>query len=428
MRTLHIIGLALSFNLCLGQNIIDSYLLPHNNNMLLRGDSSDGLYKPRDLDIPNDPSRANELWVINENSAMFDFTNGGSTVTYYNYGTDTQWADYRKDAYSAHFMHTASAIAFSGNGGVANTLDTQDANGNPNGYFSGCTLWDSDTSVYARVNQDGPLLGSHWDMIHQSPYSVGIAGGGDNVYWLFDGYHNTIAKYDFNEPHPDHEHGGENHYDGVVMRYDEIQVQRVPGLSSHMEIDQESGWLYVCDTGNQRVLRLNTSSGEVGQSLTTYGESLAGYYSMINAEYEVVISDSLVQPTGLDIYNERLLVSDYSTGDIAIYNIENNNVDRLGKIQTGLEDDIIGIKVDANGSIWIVCKNSNELYQLTTGLMGDVNSDLDISMIDSELLSLHIIGHYDIQSEEYLSADLNFDYSVNIFDLLMLIDLVNNTL
>ena len=303
MKTLDIIGLALSLNLCLGQNIIDSYLLPHNNNMLLKGDSSDGLYKPRDLDIPNDPSRANELWVINENSAMFDFTNGGSTVTYYNYGTDTQWPDYRKDAYSAHFMHTASAIAFSGNGGFANTLDTQDANGNPNGYFSGCTLWDSDTSIYARVNQNGPLLGSHWDMIHQSPYSVGIAGGGDNVYWLFDGYHNTIAKYDFNEPHPDHEHGGENHYDGVVMRYDEIQVQRVSGLSSHMEIDQESGWLYVCDTGNQRVLRLNTLSGEVGENLTTYGENLAGYYSMINAEFEVVISDSLVQPTGLDIYN-----------------------------------------------------------------------------------------------------------------------------
>ena len=427
MRTLSKIGIALSINLCLSQNIIDSYLLPNNNNMLLRGDSSDGLYKPRDLDIPNDPTRANELWIINENSAMFDFTNGGSTVTYYNYGTDNQWADYRKDAFSAHFMHTASAIAFSGNGGVANTLDTQDANSNPNGYFSGCTLWDSDTSIYARVNQNGPLLGSHWDMIHQSPFSVGIAGGGNNVYWLFDGYHNTIAKYDFNETHPDHEHGGENHYDGVVMRYDEIQVQRVPGLSSHMEIDQESGWLYLCDTGNQRVLRLNTSSGEVGESLTTYGESLAGYYSMINAEFEVVASDSLLQPTGLDIYNERLLVSDYSTGDIAIYNIENNNVDRLGKIQTGLENDIMGIKVDADGSIWIVCKNSHELYQLTTGLMGDVNSDLDISMIDSELLSLHIIGHYNIQNEEYLSSDLNFDYSINIFDLLMLIDLVNNT-
>ena len=149
---------------------------------------------------------------------------------------------------------------------------------------------------------------------------------------------------------------------------------------------------------------------------------------MINAEFEVVISDSLEHPTGLDIYNERLLVSDYSTGDITIYNIENNNVDRLGKIQTGLENDIMAIKVDANGSIWIVCKNSHELHQLLTGLMGDVNSDLDISIIDSELLSLHIIGHYEIQNEEYLSADLNFDYSINIFDLLILIDLVNDNI
>ena len=416
------------FNLGLSQNIIDSYLVYHNNTIILRGDSLDGLFKPRDLDIPNDISRGNELWVINENSAYFDFTNGGSTVTYYNYGTNSQWSDYRKDAYSAHFMHTASAIAFSGNGGFANTLDTQDANGNPNGYFSGCTLWDSDTSTYARVNQSGPLLGSHWDMIHQSPYSVGIAGEGDNVYWLFDGYHNTIVKYDFNEPHPDHEHGGENHYDGVVMRYDEIQVQRVPELSSHMEIDQETGWLYVCDTGNQRVIRLNTLSGEVGETLNPYGESLAGYFSMINAEFEVVITDSLFQPTGLDIYNERLLVADYFNGEIIIYKLENNSVDRLGKIQTGLQNEIMGIKVDNSGSIWIVCKNSHELYQLSTGFMGDVNGDLDVNTIDSELLGLHIIGTYEFIGEEYASADLNFDESINIFDLLMLLDLINNNI
>ena len=416
------------FNLGLSQNIIDSYLVYHNNTIILRGDSLDGLFKPRDLDIPNDISRGNELWVINENSAYFDFTNGGSTVTYYNYGTNSQWSDYRKDAYSAHFMHTASAIAFSGNGGFANTLDTQDANGNPNGYFSGCTLWDSDTSIYARVNQSGPLLGSHWDMIHQSPYSAGIAGDGDNVYWLFDGYHNTIVKYDFNEPHLDHEHGGENHYDGVVMRYDEIQVQRVPELSSHMEIDQETGWLYVCDTGNQRVIRLNTLSGEVGETLNPYGESLAGYFSMINAEFEVAINDSLFQPTGLDIYNERLLVADYFNGDIIIYNLESNSVDRLGKIETGLQNEIMGIKVDNSGSIWIVCKNSHELYQLSTGFMGDVNGDLDVNTIDSELLGLHIIGTYEVIGEEYASADLNFDESINIFDLLMLLDLINNNI
>ena len=80
---------------------------------------------------------------------------------------------------------------------LRNTLDVQDANGNPNGFFSGATLWEADTSIYARINQEGPELGSHWDMLHQSPFSIGIAAEADNIYWLFDGFHNTIVKYDF---------------------------------------------------------------------------------------------------------------------------------------------------------------------------------------------------------------------------------------
>ena len=58
-------------------------------------------------------------------------------------------------------------------------------------------------------------------MIHQSPYSIGIAGEVDNIYWLFDGYHSTIVKYDFQEPH---EHGGDNHYDGLVYRHDDVRL------------------------------------------------------------------------------------------------------------------------------------------------------------------------------------------------------------
>ena len=60
--------------------------------------------------------------------------------------------------------------------------------------------------------------------------------------------------------------------------------------------------------------------------------------------------------------------------------------------------------------------------------MGDVNGDLDVNTIDSELLGLHIIGTYEVIGEEYASADLNFDESINIFDLLMLIDLINNNI
>ena len=389
----------------------------------ISGSETDGLNNPRDLDFNTYRSDMNELWVINENSATFDSNFGGSTVTFYNVGTDSQWTDYRKDSYSGHFMHTASAIAFSDNGGFANTLDIQDANGNPSGYFSGCSLWESDTSVYARVNQNGPELGSHWDMLHQSPFSVGIAAETANIYWLFDGFHNTIAKYNFQEPHSDHEHGGEDHSDGLVYRYDEVVVERVSGLSSHMVIDQGTDLLYVCDTGNNRIIRMNINSGSINYSLTPYGENIEGYYSMHNAEYETVVDSGLINPTGIDIYNNYLLVSDYSNGEIIIYNIEQqNNFQEIQRIQTNLSNDVMGIKVGPDGSIWYVCTNSSRLYQILPPLNGDLNGDNDITLADLMILLSHLVNASSLNQDYYSIADTNSDSMIDIYDLIHIID------
>ena len=87
-----------SFAQSLFNKVIDSPFFILN----LSGTSADGLYKPRDLDFHTDSSRPNELWVINENSAVFDPNFGGSTVTYYNAGSDSQWVDYRKDSTQCH--------------------------------------------------------------------------------------------------------------------------------------------------------------------------------------------------------------------------------------------------------------------------------------------------------------------------------------
>ena len=389
----------------------------------LAGSETDGINNPRDLDFHTDQNRSNELWVINENSATFDPNFGGSTVTYYYAGSENQWADYRKDSYSGHFMNTASAIAFSNNGGFANTLDVQDANGNENGYFSGCTLWDSDTSIYARVNQNGPELGSHWDMLHQSPYSVGIASETDNIYWLFDGYHNTIAKYNFQEPHSDHEHGGEDHSDGIIYRFDEIEVERVSGLSSHMVMDQSLGMLYICDTGNQRILKMNTNSGSISYNLTPYGENIEGYYSMSGVEYETIIDSGLVLPTGIDLIENYLLVSDYSSGEIIVYDIsQNDNIQELKRLQTNMVNDVMGIKVGPDGSIWYVCTNSNQLYQMLPPISGDLNGDNSITLADLVIMLSHIVNSNTLSEDYHPLADVNSDINIDIFDLIFVID------
>ena len=417
--------LALIFIICSihSQSLLQKVINSPFTVSVVQGTESDGLFKPRDLDFHTLPNRTNELWVINENSASFDLNFGGSTVTYYNAGLDNQWADYRKDSYSGHFMHTASAISFSDNGGFANTLDVQDANGNPNGYFSGCTLWDSDTSVYARINQNGPLLGSHWDMVHQSPFSVGIAAETENIYWLFDGYHSTVAKYNFQEPHPDHEHGGEDHSDGVVYRYDEIEIERVNGLSSHMVLDNENGHLYICDTGNQRIIKMNTNTGSINYSLTPYGENIEGYYSMIGAQYETIIDSGLVLPTGIDIFENYLLVSDYSNGDIVFYDLEQLGINQeLKRLKTDRENDLMSIKVGPDGTIWYVGTNTNELVQIVPPINGDLNGDSALTLADMVLILSHIVGSNLLEAEYEFIADINSDNQIDIYDLLLIID------
>ena len=423
MRYLYIFWIIIIFNTSIAQNHFQKLINSPFVITSLSGTQTDGLYAPRDLDFHTDPDRANELWVINENSATFDPNFGGSTVTYYSAGTDSQWADYRKDSYSAHFMHTASAIAFSDNGGFANTLDVQDANGNPNGYFSGCTLWEADTSIYARVNQNGPELGSHWDMLHQSPFSIGIAAETENIYWLFDGYHNTIAKYNFQEPHPDHEHGGEDHSAGLIYRYDEIVVDRVAGLSSHMVMDQESDLLYICDTGNQRILRMNTNSGVIDYELTPYGENIEGYYSMADAEYETIIDSGFVSPTGIDLYENYLLVSDYSNGHIIIYDLEDDTgIQETARLQTGMSEDVMGIKAGPDGSIWFVCTNSSKLYQMLPPMDGDLNGDNSLTLADLIMLLSHIVGSSLLEQEYHSLADIDSNGDIDIFDLILIID------
>ena len=402
------------------QNIIDAYLIG-NYTTTLMGTQAQGLILPRDLDFHKDVERQNELWVINENN-LDGRNHGGSTVTYYDAGQETQWTEYRRDSYSGHFMHTASAIAMSENGTFGNTLDCQDAN-DSDGYFTGPVLWDSDTSVYARVNQNGPLLGSHLDMIHQTPYGEGIASAGENVYWVFDGFHYAIVKYDFVQPHIA---GGDDHSDGKVWRHSEVIVQRSPGLSSHMEFDPASGWLYIADTGNERIIKMDPNSGTVTGNLNPYGETLAGYYNMSGTDWDVVADTGLIKPTGLDIYDGRLLISDYSNGDIIVYDITQDPVVELGRIETGISNQIMGLKVGPEGEIWFVCYTAHELYQLTTLLMGDVNGDGSYTTLDFILCVQYIMGLIDLEEDEIYRSDLNFDGKINLFDVLHIVDVVAN--
>ena len=108
----------------------------------------------------------------------------------------------------------------------------------------GPTLWPSSLDHFAMENQDNAngLLGSHIDMNHESPYGVGIAHDSGNSYWYNDGYYGELVYYDFQI---DHDTGADDHSDGIVRRYSEIQMNHYYGVPGHMILDKDTGILYL---------------------------------------------------------------------------------------------------------------------------------------------------------------------------------------
>ncbi len=292
---------------------------------------------PQDLDFH--PTRTNEIWIVNKGTEA----TGGTNVIISNAGETNQSSIFLQDGNAWHFMSLPSALAFSTNGNWANSANVLDAN-HSGGRFTGPALWSSDMAIFAQPSGGN---GSHLDMVHQSPYTMGIAAEKDNVFWVFDGYYENIIRYDFAQ---DHGPGNDYHEDALLRRYSEVKVKRDPNVPSHLVLDDAKKWLYIIDGGNKRILRLDINTGSVVLTLPPIDENLAEYSKMGGATWEIFTDINLQKPCGIDIVENRLFVTDYATGEIICYDV--NTKSELGRLQTG-KPGIAGIKV-YNHKVWFV--------------------------------------------------------------------------
>jgi hypothetical protein len=150
-----------------------------------------------------------------------------------------------------------------------------------------------------------------------------------------------------------------------------VQCEPTYHVVSHLVLEKESGILYIVDTGNERILTLNTHTGSFQNNLTPY-ESVAEYSNFSSATWSVFADSGLVTPSGIDLFNDRLLVSDYATGDIIVYDLA--TADELGRIVTGTPG-IMGIKVGPDGKIWYVNATTNEVIRLDMINTGIVSTE-----------------------------------------------------
>jgi DNA-binding beta-propeller fold protein YncE len=331
--------------------------------------SADGLYVPRDLEF--NPYVDGEIWVVNR---------ADDSVTILSDAMGDPSSRHVIDPYALHFMEEVSSIAF----GEATfgpsdyptfatcqeSQNTYNGQGPPNS-FMGPTLWSSDPDVFGFSNPDAVAyvselygfyadLGSHLDMLHESPDCMGIAWEDGNAYWVFDGYYGSIVRYDFLE-----DHGvGYDYHDGTAARYVTGEINRVAGVPSHLVLDHSTGFLYIADTGSASIKVLDTTSGTRGANMPTW-EPATEQWEMLDADIWTLVDGEaygLEQPSGIALVDGLILVTDHATGIVHAFDQDGAQVDWF---DTGRgAGALMGIEAAGLDDIWLVDADADEVFRL----------------------------------------------------------------
>ena len=277
-----------------------------------------GLWEPRDIAFS--PAADHQLWVLNSDSAM---------VIISATGTPEQSHVRKRDA-SMATAHETDEITQS-----FTPID-----------FMGPSLWPLDAELYNGGHA------SHIDMLHNSPNAVGIAWDSGNAYWVFDGFHRSLTFYDFAA---DHGPGGDDHSDGIILRYVEGQVGYVDGVASHLELDHASGLLYAADTGNNRVAVLDTRSGARGEILEPNYDD-ADMFHMTSAPLSTLVDGAaygMVQPSGLALRGGLVYVTDRALSIVHAFDLGGMQVDWLDLSSQITPGALGAVELDAEGRLYV---------------------------------------------------------------------------
>ena len=315
--------------------------------IVVLADESGVLDTPRDLGL--DPSEPNTLYLVNRNTSVVRIDDLGGAA---------QRSELLAGPGSNHFLAHPSAIAFGAPGTFA-TAPEEDQETQPGDPldFMGPSLWTTDRAIF------NAGTASHLDMLHNSPNAAGIAWEGGNAYWVFDGMHAALTRYDFAE---DHGPAGVDHSDGIVTRHVEGQVAYRPRVPSHMEwVD---GLLYVADTGNNRVAVLDPTTAAFAHPIgPNYDSSIQS--AMTGSTLTTLIAGATIErmtaPSGLAIDGDILFVGDNESARIWGFDrVTGGLIDWLDLDAMIAPGGLMGIEVDANGRLLVVDARGNRLLRI----------------------------------------------------------------
>jgi hypothetical protein len=324
-------------------------------------------------DLAFHPDRPQELWVLHrqpQSSEPCDSVHAtqagcdalaGDVTVITNPGASQTSTTY-EDPNAWHFMRRPTAFAFGSNGFFASVAEARTGNYQDDPYdYIGPTLWTSDLHGGAEnCHDDGDGCfgemppganknGGHLDMLHDSPYGMGVAHEVDNVYWVFNGKLGSLDRYDFKHHHGP---GNDDHSDAVLHRYATGQLSRVANVPGHMVYDHETAMLYVADTGNGRVVRVNTKSGTKGNPDWSNNDGIERVAFEGVEMDDIVPPGLLLTPSGLALHEGVLYVTCHTTSRVFAFDLE-------GKLLNALDTDLpagtlAGITMGPDGRVYLV--------------------------------------------------------------------------
>ena len=321
------------------------------------------LNKPTGISFRKDTGSTDELWVVNNaNDYVTKIKKPGLAGQVVESKIDAQGA-------SSHFMHYSMGIAMGSNNawGVCGENDRND-------HFMGPSLFSADfNAVFGKVASPNMGLGSHLDMLHNSPFCMGITHVSANKFWIFNGHYGSLDLTDFAV---DHGPGQDDHSDGRILRYAKGLVKRQVGVPSQLVLDSATNLLYVADTGNGRVIALDTTTGNKSSKLIhveynnqtlnmdQLGVGNAGwFYEVKSAKVTDIVAPGVMQrPSGITLLNDELWVTDNKTSNIHVFALDGTPT---AIYKTGFAaGSLTGITASPDGKIYFLDLKASKVYRL----------------------------------------------------------------
>lgn len=337
--------------------------------------ASGQLAEPSDLAF--NPYVRDELWVVSHDDS--------STTIIQQASSAAPRAERRIDPEAArHFAPSPMGLAF----GQRETTIIDAAGKMVEGPFATCpessqafmgpTLWTSDLRIFAisKENREPPFNGadtgaegpgSHIDMLHRTPTCTGITWEGTgSIYWTYSGGNQMFVRYDFAK---DHGIGNDDHSDGSEWRYAVSGIRYVPGIPAHLAWDAASKRLYMADAGNARVVSFDprSATAETPMSALDNVDELAVAMDVSGGEVQdfVPASYGLKLPSGVELHEQRLYVSDNETGIIHRFALDGTPLGKLtipGVAARGLA----GLAFGPDGKLYLVDMGGSRVLRSET--------------------------------------------------------------